>query len=206
MPYSVSSASEILREAIQAALRKYAFWYLVQGSLIAAVGVLAVLFPLLSSFAVIGAFGWMLILGGVLQAVTLIGSRSTQGYPLLVVSAVLFVVVGLIFLRNPADSLLTLGMLLIVLLFVQGISRIMFALSVRPLPNWVWVAASGAAQIGLAIFLWIGMPVTALWVLGLTLGTALIAEGTATAWLAWSLRQQGKHDQRDMKERVHGNI
>lgn len=191
MPYSVTSASEILREAIQAALRKYAFWHLVQGCLIAAVGVLAVLFPLLSSFAVIGAFGWMLILGGVLQAMTLIGSRSTQGFPLLVVSAVLFVIVGLIFLRNPADSLLTLGVLLIVLLFVQGISRIMFALSVRPLPNWIWVAASGAAQICLSILLWIGMPVTALWVLGLTLGTALIAEGTATAWLAWTLRQSG---------------
>lgn len=191
MPYSVSSASEILREAIQADLRKYALWHLVQGCLIAAVGVLAVLFPLFSSFAVIGAFGWMLILGGVLQAVTLIGSHSTQGFPLLVVSAVLFVIVGLIFLRNPADSLLTLGVLLIVLLSAQGISRIMFALSVRPLPNWIWVAASGAVQIGLAILLWIGMPVTVLWVLGLILGTALIAEGAATAWLAWTLRQRG---------------
>lgn len=189
MSYSVETASQILRDSVQNLFRKYSIWYLAQGALMVLAGIFAIAFPALSSFAVVGVLGWLLIFAGLLQGTGLIGSRSSQAFPLHIVSSVLFVIVGIIFLRNPADNLMTLSVLLLVLLMVQGISRIVFALTIRPLTHWIWVLASGIVEIVIAIIILVGMPITALWLIGVLLGVALISEGAAMAWLAWNIRR-----------------
>jgi uncharacterized membrane protein HdeD (DUF308 family) len=78
--------------------------------------------------------------------------------------------------------------LLIVFFMVEGISKVIFALTIRPFPNWGWVLASGLVGIVLAIYLWANIPVTSEWVLGLLLGILLISEGAALAYLAWKVR------------------
>ena len=65
-----------------------------------------------------------------------------------------------------------------------------FALMVRPLPNWGWVLVSGAATMVLAMVLWSMLPLTAGWLIGLFLGATLISQGVALAYFAWTLRRQ----------------
>ena len=62
-------------------------------------------------------------------------------FRLQVISAVLFVVVGVLFLRNPEAGLLSLTLLLIMLFMVEGFSKVIFSLTIRPFPNWGWVLA-----------------------------------------------------------------
>jgi uncharacterized membrane protein HdeD (DUF308 family) len=78
--------------------------------------------------------------------------------------------------------------LLIVFFMVEGISKIIFALTIRPFPNWGWVLASGLVGIVLAVYLWANMPITSEWVLGILLGIMLVSEGAALAYLAWKVR------------------
>ena len=70
-----------------------------------------------------------------------------------------------------------------------GISKVVFALTIRPFPNWGWVLASGLVGIVLALILWANLPVTALWLVGVLLGLQLISVGAAIAYLAWQVRQ-----------------
>jgi uncharacterized membrane protein HdeD (DUF308 family) len=107
------------------------------------------------------------------------------------IPAVLAVVVGVLLLRNLGPGLLVISLLLIVHLMVDGISRIVFALTIRPLENWVWVLGSGVLGVVLAVVLFAGMPVTALWLIGLLLGVHLVAEGAALIGLAWTMRREG---------------
>ena len=72
---------------------------------------------------------------------------------------------------------------------IEGISKVVFALTIRPFPNWGWVLASGLVGIVLALILWASLPVTALWLVGLLLGLQLISVGAAIAYLAWQVRQ-----------------
>ncbi|WP_347266101.1 DUF308 domain-containing protein [Paracoccus sp. (in: a-proteobacteria)] len=188
MSYSITAASQILRDAVQLQFQRYSLWYMAQGGLIALTGIIAVIFPLIYSTAANGFLGWLLIFVGALQGASLIGSRSSQAFPLHIVSAVLFVVVGVLFLGSPADNLLTISMLLVVLLMVQGISRVVFALSVRPLERWTWVLGGGVFEIVLAILLWVALPASGLWLIGGALGLGLIAEGGALVLLAWQVR------------------
>ena len=78
--------------------------------------------------------------------------------------------------------------LLIVYFMVEGFSKVILALTIRPFPGWGWVFASGVVGILLAAYLWSNMPVTAAWILGFLLGILLIAEGLALTNLAWRVR------------------
>jgi uncharacterized membrane protein HdeD (DUF308 family) len=66
---------------------------------------------------------------------------------------------------------------------------VIFALTIRPLPNWGWVLGSGIIGILLAFYLWASIPVTAVWLIGVLLGIELICEGVALGYLAWEVRK-----------------
>jgi len=105
------------------------------------------------------------------------------------ISVVLSVVIGILFLRNPGQGLLTLTMLLIVFFMVEGMAKVIFALTIRPFPNWGWVLASGVVGVFLAIYLWSSLPITAAWLLGILVGIQLTSEGAALGYMAWQVRR-----------------
>ena len=152
-------------------------------------GVVALLFPVFSSVAVVLMLGWLLIISGIFQAISLIGATKVPHFWLQLVSVALSVVIGVLFLRNPGQGLLTLTMLLIVFFMVEGMAKVIFALTIRPFPNWGWVLASGVVGVFLAIYLWSSLPITAAWLLGILVGIQLISEGAALGYMAWQVRR-----------------
>ena len=71
----------------------------------------------------------------------------------------------LLFLRDPAQGLLTITLLLIIFFMIEGISKVVFSLTVQPFPNWGRVLASGVVGMLLSAVLWASLPVTALWLI-----------------------------------------
>jgi len=157
--------------------------------LLVVAGILAVIFPVISSVAVVVLLGWLLIISGALQGISLVGAGHVPHFWLQLISVILAVLIGLLFLRDPGDGLLTITLLLIVFFMIEGISKLIFALTIRPFPNWGWVMASGIIGILLSFYLWTSLPITAIWLLGVLLGIQLICEGAALGYLAWQVRQ-----------------
>ena len=192
MSISLEAAAEVMRQAMRDTVRRHSLWYLIQGGLMIIGGILALIYPVISSVAVVALLGWVLIISGIVQGISIIGARSVPHFWLQLVSVVLSIIVGILFLSNPAEGLLTLTFLLIVFFMVEGISKIIFALTIRPFPNWGWVLGSGVIGVLIAIFLLGNLSGAALWLLGILLGIQLIAEGAAIGYLAWQVRQEGK--------------
>ncbi len=155
---SLQAAAEAYREAMRQAVKRYSLWYLVQGLLLAAAGALAIVYPLISSAAVIVLLGWVLIVSGLVQGVSLIGARGVPHFWLQLVSVILAVLIGFLILRVPAQGLLTVAVLLIVFLMVEGFSKLVFSLTIRPFPNWIWVMGSGLVGIVLSLILLVTFP------------------------------------------------
>lgn len=189
MTMSLDAAAEVMREAMRDAVRRHSLWYLLQSGLLVLAGAAAIIYPVISSVAVVLFLGWLLIISGIVQGISLIGARAVPHYWLQLVSVALFIIVGALFLRNPGESLLTLTLLVIVFLMVEGISKVIFALTIRPFPNWGWVLLSGIIGIVLSLFLWSSIPITALWVLGALFGIGLVSEGLALGYMAWQVRR-----------------
>ena len=188
MAIPLDAAAAAMREAMRETVKRYSLWYLLQGVLMVAAGVLALIYPLLASVAMVYLLAWVLIVSGGLQAIGLIGARDVPHYWLQLISVVLAIVIGVLLLNQPESGLLVMTVLLIVFFMVEGISKIIFALTIRPFPNWGWVLASGLVGIVLAVFLWANMPIASEWLLGILLGIMLVSEGTALAYLAWHVR------------------
>ena len=186
---SLDAAAQVMREEMRRTVKRYSLWYLVQGGLMILAGILALVYPAISSVAVVFFIGWLLIFSGIFQGISLIGARQVPHFWLQLISVALFIVVGALFLRNPGESLLTLTLLLIVFFLIEGISKVIFALTIRPFPNWGWVLVSGIVGILLAFYLWTSIPVSAAWLLGVLLGIELICEGAAISHLAWQVRK-----------------
>jgi uncharacterized membrane protein HdeD (DUF308 family) len=186
---SLDTAAQVMREEMRRTVKRYSLWYLVQGGLMILAGILALVYPAISSVAVVFFIGWLLIFSGIFQGISLIGARHVPHFWLQLISVALFIVVGALFLRNPGESLLTLTLLLIVFFLIEGISKVIFALTIRPFPNWGWVLLSGIVGIVLAFYLWASIPVSAAWLLGVLLGIELICEGAAISHLAWQVRK-----------------
>ena len=55
MTMSVEAAAQALREAMRETVRRYSTWYLIQGVLMVIAGIVALLYPFVSSVALSGA-------------------------------------------------------------------------------------------------------------------------------------------------------
>jgi uncharacterized membrane protein HdeD (DUF308 family) len=188
MAMTTAQASAALREAMRETVKRYSLWYLLEGVLMVVAGVLALVYPYLASVTLVFLLGWILIISGVLQGIGLIGAKDVPHFWLQLISVVLAISIGVLLLRNPDAGLLIMTVLLIVFFIVEGFSKIIFALNIRPVMGWVWVLLSGIIAILLGAYLWANMPLSSEWVLGVLLGIQLICEGAALAFLAWMIR------------------
>ncbi len=186
---SVSEASKVMRDAMRQTVKRHSLWYLIQGGLMILAGLLALLYPLISTAAVVYLLGWVLIISGLAQGISLIGAQHVPHFWLQLISVVLACVIGVLFVTNLGEAILTLSLLLIVFFMVEGMSKVIFSLTIRPFPNWGWVLASGVVGIVLALILW-STPEAAVWLLGLLIGVQLISEGAALGYLAWHVRKE----------------
>lgn len=188
MAISMDEAAAALREAMRETVKRYSLWYLIQGVLLVVAGVLALVYPFIASVTVVFLLAWILIASGILQGIGLIGASNVPHYWLQLISAVLAILIGVILLGSPDSGLLIMTVLLIVYFMVEGIAKVIFALTIRPFPHWGWVLGSGLVGILLALILWANMPLSSDWLLGLMLGILLVCEGAALTYLAWQVR------------------
>ena len=149
MTMSVETAAQALREATRETVRRYSIWYLIQGVLMVIAGIVALIYPFVSSVALVLFLGWILIISGIVQGISLIGAQNVPNFWLQLVSAVLSIIVGVLFLRRPGEAVVTLALLLIVFFMVEGFahdpaaSKLGLGLSQRHCWNTVVFLSSG---------------------------------------------------------------
>ena len=175
------------RRAIQDAIAKHRFLFLIQAVFMIVAGAVAIVYPLVTTFAVSLFLGWILVASGIFQAIGLFAAGRSPNFWLSLISAALAIVVGVILLRNPALAAGTLALFLVVYFIVEGVAKIAFSLTVRPLQNWGLVLLSGILGLAIGVYLMLN-PVLTVWVLGLLVGFHLLAEGLALVWLVWKSR------------------
>ncbi len=167
------------------AIRGEWIWLLILGIVLVVVGILAIGAPLIASLATALTIGVLLIMGGVAQLVGAFWTREWSGFFLILLMGVLYVVVGLLFLRAPGEALLALTLLLACSLIVSGVFRIIGSLMHR-FPNWGWVLVGGILNLVLGILIWQQWPASAIWVIGLFVGIDMIFSGWT--WIMLALR------------------
>ena len=175
---------------IGGAVRRHWVLFLIEGIVLVILGILALLAPMIASVAATVLFGWLLLLSGIVGLVATFRARHAPGFWWSLLSAVIGIVAGVLLIGWPLLGTLSLTAVLIAFLFAEGIVTIMYALEHRTALSgrWGWMLASGIVDVGLGVLLFIGLPGTALWALGLLLGINLLFGGWALIFMALHAR------------------
>jgi uncharacterized membrane protein HdeD (DUF308 family) len=177
-------------DRIQVALSKslHAHWrlFLVEGIILLGLGLAAIVLPLIATVAVALIIGWLLLMSGIVGLIATFRMRQAPGFWWSLLSAVLGIAAGIVLLRWPLGGALSLTFILTVFFVIEGVASIFYALEhKRELSaRWGWMLISGAVDLMLASIIFLGLPGTASWAIGLLVGINMVFGGSAIISMA----------------------
>lgn len=162
-------------------------WLLVLGILLVVLGTIAFFLTPAATLATVIVLGWLMMVSGVIEAFHAFSVRRWSGFFLHLIGGVLGVLVGLLIVTHPLAGALTLTLLFAAFFCVVGLFRLIASASLR-FPNWGWAFLDGLVALALGILLWLQLPWSGLWFLGLALGLSLLFRGWAYIMLSIAVR------------------
>jgi uncharacterized membrane protein HdeD (DUF308 family) len=167
-------------------LQKDWWWFVALGILLILSGLVALVYPTLSSIAAVVVLGMTLLVSGVATIVASFWAGKWSALILQLLVGILYVVTGFILMDTPIASTVNLTLFVAALFIVVGIMRSVAALVLR-FPQWGWALLSGllTTLVGTAIYK--NLPETALWAIGTLVGIELIFDGWFWVMLGMAL-------------------
>jgi uncharacterized membrane protein HdeD (DUF308 family) len=152
------------------------FW---GGVALALVGLLALLFPVVSTFVIARVVGWLLVFSGLVtiwDAFTVEGTGAFFGELLI---GLLKLALGVYLLRHPDVSVVVLTLLLAAVFMIDGAVQVAMAFELRPLDAWVWMLLAGLISIGVGLLIAAELPRFSLIAVGIYIGISFLSTGIA---------------------------
>lgn len=159
------------------------------GIVMIALGVAAVLMPMVSSLVVEVLVGWLLAISGGVAVVGAFSLRGTELFLWEVISGLITLAAGVLMLVYPLQGLIALTVLVALVLLLTGFAQLAFAVWVRPAAGWAWGLASAGISLVLGLYIFVALPEASAVILGLLVGVDFISTGTALVLIARSARQ-----------------
>lgn len=171
-------------------------WFLLWGIALIALGIFAI------SYATVTTLISVVLLGIVLTAVGVVMIIDTftfwwriwSGFFVHLVMALLYLSVGIMLIKGPVSSSISLTLLLAILYIVLGAFRIVYSLTFQ-LPRQGWRLFNGIITLLLGILILKAWPSSGLFIIGLFIGIDLLVAGwvyVMGAFAARSLAQPAK--------------
>lgn len=139
--------------------------FLIKGFVLVLLGVFASLAPMVAGFTVVTLIAWVISVAGVAGLITTFMARNAPGFWWSLLSAVIGVVAGALLLGGPKLEDVSITLLLVVFLNVEGLAWSGYALDHRRQLSgpWTWMLVSGVVNLILAFVFLCRLPGTAAW-------------------------------------------
>jgi uncharacterized membrane protein HdeD (DUF308 family) len=179
-----------LQSQMQAAVKTRWKAFLIEGIVLALLGLAAMILPPLASLAVTIFLGWMFLVSGILGLFVTYWARETPGFWWSLLSAALAILAGGILLARPVQGVLTLTIVVGAYFLAEGVTTIMYALQHRKelSARWSWLVVSGVMDLVIAFLVIAGLPGSAEWAIGLLVGINLVLGGASLIGMALAAR------------------
>jgi uncharacterized membrane protein HdeD (DUF308 family) len=179
-----------LQTPVIASLGDHWKFFLVEGIVLAVLGVGAIVVPAVATFAVEMVIGWVLLIAGIVGLISTLRMQRAPAFRWSLLSAVAGIVAGALLLVWPLSGAFSLTVILTVFLFLEGIASIMMALSHSRgfSGRWGMLLVSGIIDLILAGVIIAGLPGTAAWAIGLLVGINMLFGGAALISMALHAR------------------
>ncbi len=162
-------------------------WFVALGAVLILLGTVVLGSVVIASLAVAVVIGALILFGGVAESIGAFWCRRWSGFFLHLLSGVLSIVIGLLFLRQPVGALEALTLLTAGFLLVGGAFKVAASASMR-FESWGWPLFGGLIDAALGVMILMDFPASALWVLGMFLGISMVFRGVNWVGIGLALR------------------
>ncbi len=162
-----------LSNSLQASSRLGTGW----GIVIVILGVLAIMAPLLTGFAINLVVAILMIAAGITITIYAFKAGSFGQGLMQFLFGGITVVAGVAMLAWPGISLVTMTMVLAIYFVADGIMGVIAGFQAKPVKGWGWVVFSGISSIVLGGLIFLQWPFSGEWAIGVLVGARLIFTG-----------------------------
>ncbi|WP_162855033.1 HdeD family acid-resistance protein [Stappia sp. BW2] len=152
-------------------------WFLALGIALVIGGVILIAAPLATSVAVTILIAAVLFIGGLVQIYHAFKTHGTASFLWNLITGIIAVVGGIVIYVNPLAGTLALTVVIAAIFVAQGISQILLAFKLKPHEGWVWVLIAGLVSLAAGVMIWLELPSSAAWALGLLAGISVMLNG-----------------------------
>jgi len=170
-------------------VKQNAGWLVVLGVVEMVAGVLGIVAPFVAGVAVAVVVGFVLMVGGGARVVGAFKALSFGAGALTFIWGLLLLVTGFYFIARPGIGLESLTLVVMMLLFVDGILRIILSFHMKPVTGWGWMLGGGIVSALFAVMIGWQFPASSLWVIGTLAGVSLISNGFTMISMASAARK-----------------
>lgn len=180
-----------VRASVDSQISAHWKFFLIEGLVLLALGMVAVILPAVATVAIAFLVGWLLLASGVIGLIATFSTRGTPGFVWSLLSGIAGLAAGIVLLEWPISGAFSLTVILTVFLVLEGIVSILYSLEhKRELSGrWGIMLLSGVVDLALASMIFLGLPDTAAWAIGLLVGVNLAFGGWALVSMALSARR-----------------
>ena len=180
------------QRAVETSLREHWVVFLIEGIILVILGAAAIIIPPLATLSVTIFLGWLFLISGIVGLVTTFRARQLPGFWWSLLSAVIGILAGIALIGWPVSGAVSLTLVAIVFFAVEGFATIMYALEhKRELSGrWGWMLVSGIIDLFLAAIIFVGLPGTAAWAIGLLVGINMMFGGVSLIAMALHARSE----------------
>lgn len=155
-------------------------YYTAEGLVFIILGIIALFIPQLMTLSIELLFGWLFLLGGIVQAFRTFQTKNAPGFIFSLISSILLVMAGVIMLAYPLTGALTLTLLLAFFFVFDAVSKLIWAIQAR---GYRMILILGAViELALAYLIWNNWPASGIVFLGTLVGVWMIYYGVTTLY------------------------
>ena len=169
--------------------KKNAGWLIVLGIVEIVAGILAIGGPFMAGLAVTVMVGIAFLMGGGARLVGAFMADSFGAGALTFLWGLMVTAAGFYFVIRPGVGLTTLTLVVAMVLFMDGISRVIMSFKMKPVKGWGWMLAGGIVSVVFAGMVGWEFPESSLWVIGTLVVFSLVFNGFTTITVAGTARK-----------------
>ncbi|MBE2895764.1 hypothetical protein HPC38_02575 [Pasteurellaceae bacterium HPA106] len=154
-------------------MKNWHIWLAI-GVLSIAFGIIAVINPFAASIAVEQLIAGIFIFIGAIQ---IYSAWKTQRFSWVMLAGVVGLLLGLVMLNNPLESLISLTVMISILLLLLGVAKLLASWRLRQTPFFGFVMFSGLLSLLISLVIFANLATAAATLLGLLLAIELISNG-----------------------------
>ncbi len=185
----MSTYGENLTSAVSSEVKSRAGWGIFLGILTVAIGVLMIIYPLITATVTTVFLGAVLIVVGVVELVQALRAHTVGRFFLRLLLGLVYGIAGVALLSSPLWGVAVLTSVLGFMLIFESIFTAVLAFQNRPNQGWGWLLFDSAITLLLGLLILSRFPSSAIWAIGTLVGVAVLMRGISRIALSAGLRR-----------------